>query len=699
MISSREWKRGRSKEITFIVTKDCQLACKYCYQVGKNNSERLTWETAKKGVDFILSQDAEEWLNIDSVIFSFIGGEPFLEIELIDRICDYLKIQMYQKGHHWFNSYRFAITTNGINYDNPKVQRFVQKNLKHLSITITIDGTQKKHDLNRVWKPSKNGDMTNRGSYENVVKNIPLWLSQFPNAATKVTISSADIPYICESVLHLYSLGIHIVYINCVFENVWHEGDDILFEKQLKKLADYIVENHMYKNYSCSFFQRWIGKPLDANRDENWCGAGLMLAIDKSGVLYPCIRMAKYSLRDKQARTVGSLEQGLDKNLIRPYYYLSRSIQSTKECFECNVASGCAWCQAENYDCSDDATIFSRSTAICKMHKARVRANDYYWAKIDDANEAQIIGESKPVNNKCTLDKNIESPDTVNVLLSTNSTPFCITDNPKQEESLIPLHILEKFINDAKRKGLKVNFVMPKRRLPQNYYTLMQTIPHKIIAPIESKTDADAIIVNKWSDILSEKRHSLFYILRTTLMEFCRNTIKFGKMLENSARLNFVFTDEAFFSTKNEQPYSQALDILVQQVLRNWEKGHFVKVNLITDRLEMVEMDNCNAGWKSVTLAANGKYYICPDYYFEDETNSCGDINRGLNIKNPLLYKLNHAPICRDCGAYHCQRCVFLNKKKTLEVNIPSYEQCTKSEIELVATKKIYELWKEHIHL
>ena len=33
-------------------------------------------------------------------------------------------------------------------------------------------------------------------------------LEQFPNAATKVTISSADIPYIKESVLHLYELGI-----------------------------------------------------------------------------------------------------------------------------------------------------------------------------------------------------------------------------------------------------------------------------------------------------------------------------------------------------------------------------------------------------------------------------------------------------------------------------------------------------------
>ncbi len=38
---------GTAKNITFIVTKDCQLACKYCYLVGKNESERMSWEVAK----------------------------------------------------------------------------------------------------------------------------------------------------------------------------------------------------------------------------------------------------------------------------------------------------------------------------------------------------------------------------------------------------------------------------------------------------------------------------------------------------------------------------------------------------------------------------------------------------------------------------------------------------------------------------
>ena len=381
------WEDGMSKNITFIVTKDCQLACKYCYLVGKNTRERMTWDIAKHAIDYILSH--EDQFREKSVVWDFIGGEPFIEIDLIDKICDYLKTEMFRTNHHWFDSYRFSFSTNGINYHTEKVQNFIKKNIDHLSIGITIDGTQKKHDLNRIWKTAgmEYGLMPTpeeeRGSYDAVVKNIPLWLSQFPNAGTKVTISSADIPYIKESVLHLYSLGIHEVNINCVFEDVWKDGDDELFEEQLLQLADAIIDGDYYKEYACSFFTEHIGKPMDrVQENQNWCGAGKMLSIDASGNFYPCTRFAQYSLRDKKAWVIGNVNDGIDKNKLRPFLTLDRCTQSRQECIDCEIASGCAWCQGENYDAADTATINQRAIAICKMHKARVRANNYYWNKL-----------------------------------------------------------------------------------------------------------------------------------------------------------------------------------------------------------------------------------------------------------------------------------------------------------------------------
>lgn len=383
---SPDWERSY-KSITFIVTKDCQLACKYCYLVGKNAKERMSWDVAKKTIDYILNNHS--FFNEEAVVWDFIGGEPFLEIDLIDKICDYIKTEMFRLCHPWFNNYRFNFSTNGINYNSEKIQSFIKKNITHLSIGITIDGTKRKHDLNRIWKTEdmERGVVPNqseeKGSYDDVVKNIPLWLEQFPGAGTKVTISSADIPYIKESVLHLYSLGIHEVNINCVFEDVWKEGDDELFENQLMDLADAIIDSGYYQDYACSFFTEHMGKPMDCQMDnQNWCGAGRMLAVDAEGNFYPCTRFAQYSLRSKKAWIIGNVRDGIDKNKLRPFLTLDRCTQSTQECIDCEVASGCAWCQGENYDAADTPTIYQRSTAICKMHKARVRANNYYWNKL-----------------------------------------------------------------------------------------------------------------------------------------------------------------------------------------------------------------------------------------------------------------------------------------------------------------------------
>lgn len=400
--SSGVWKDGIAKEITFIVTKDCQLACKYCYLVGKNNSERMSFEIAKKAIDYVLANENDRNFATQSVIWDFIGGEPFLEIDLIDQICDYIKVQMYSLNHHWFDSYRFNFTTNGINYDNERIQRFIAKNKNHIDVTMTIDGTRKKHDLNRVYKGS------GKGSYDDVVKNIPLYLEQFPGAPTKVTISSADIPYIKESVLHLFSLGIQEVNINCVFENVWKDGDDLLFENQLVELADEIIDNKLYENNTCSFYTEEIGKPLSLEMsNQNWCGAGMMLSIDAAGDFYPCTRFAQYSLRDKRAWKIGNVNKGIDENKLRAFLTLDRSTQSTQECIDCEVSCGCAWCQGENFDAAKTHTVFERATAICKMHKARVRANNYYWNKLyrkleleGQQEEYERLREKNKSNNK-----------------------------------------------------------------------------------------------------------------------------------------------------------------------------------------------------------------------------------------------------------------------------------------------------------
>ena len=67
---------------------------------------------------------------------------------------------------------------------------------------------------------------------------------------------------------------------------------------------------------------------------------------------------------------------------MRVFLAVANWNQCTQECIECPVAQGCGSCQGFSYDESDTGTNFQRATYICKMHKARVRANNYYFAKL-----------------------------------------------------------------------------------------------------------------------------------------------------------------------------------------------------------------------------------------------------------------------------------------------------------------------------
>jgi uncharacterized protein len=360
------------RTITFIVTKDCQLACKYCYLVGKNTNEVMHFDMARKAADYFLEN--KSLFPESSVSYDFTGGEPLLEIELIESICDYLQAKSQELDHCWANAYQIRISTNGLLYDSERVQRFIAKHGKHLYISISIDGTKNKHDSNRIYR---NG----QGSYDKVVENVKLWLSQFPDAGTKVTVASEDLPYLKESIVHLLEIGIKHLSVRTVFENVWKEGDDMVYEDQLIALADYLIENDLYDKHNLYLLDDSIGKPLDQCDKHNWCDS-IMLAVDASGTFYPCLRFAGFSLRNREALSVGNVFDGVNFNRLRPFYSIDRCTQSPAECIACEIASGCGWCPAENYDSADTPTLFQRSTAMCKMHKARVRAKNYYRNKL-----------------------------------------------------------------------------------------------------------------------------------------------------------------------------------------------------------------------------------------------------------------------------------------------------------------------------
>ena len=672
--------KGRSKNITFIVTENCNLSCTYCYEKKRKKKNRMTYEVAQKAVDYILNNPKE--FPQQAVVWEFTGGEPLLEIELIDKICDYIKLQMYQQKHKWLNNYMFNMATNGILYHLPKVQNYIKKNHSHLSIGISIDGNEKKHNISRIYPDGS-------GSYDDVVRNVKLWLEQFPNSSPKTTYGHDDLVYLKESIIHLWDMGFKSILGNVVFEDVWHDGDDEILEKQLKELADYIIKNSLWKDHSCSFFNERIGFPLlEDEKNSNYCGAGLMLAIDCQGNFYPCLRFAPFSLINKKSPIVGEVESGYNHDRLRPYLVLDTISQSSEECLTCDVAMGCAWCTGHNYDIADTDTVYQRATFICKMHKARVRANEYFWNQL-----TRKTGMFSTRREDCKIDRR----PTLNILLTNQGVSWCHYRVAKMNEIFITKQSLEKAILFAEEYLYNLTFTIGSSPLPEEIRSIITNQRGSIIAPWYIVDDSqlfqnrEIIFVADSKNLPSNKRfidNMLLHIYRNELPALFNIT---KKVTSYCHRLNIILMNLENFNVKDLKEYEKQLASITNLFINPSNNFKIREINVITDRLSLNKMRNCNAGIEQVTLSPEGKFYLCPAFYYLDSEGSIGDLNNGLNIPNLRLMKLENSPICRECDAYQCHRCIYLNKLRTFEYNIPSYNQCVIANLEHNATADLVE--------
>ena len=275
------------------------------------------------------------------------------------------------------------------------------------------------------------------------------------------------------------------------------------------------------------------------------------------------------------------------------------------------------------------------------------------------------------------------------ILLDDTSVSFCHYSNPIKERRLMPLDILKKGILWAMKENLMIQFVFPDYTLPNKYLDVIETIDHSKIKPVEQYSNADVIVVQSWEDLDKISFKDISVVLRTTKDDLFRNYERIIPVLKGITRLNIVFTDIYKFSEADFDTYSAILERLAEQVKALYINDRTVQLNILTDRMMLDKMNNCNAGWESVTLAPDAKFYVCPAFYLGNDGYDIGDLQKGLDIKNPQLYRIDHAPICKRCDAYQCRRCVWLIRKMTLEINTPSHEQCVISHLERNASQQL----------
>lgn len=281
------------------------------------------------------------------------------------------------------------------------------------------------------------------------------------------------------------------------------------------------------------------------------------------------------------------------------------------------------------------------------------------------------------------------------ILLDDTSVAYCHADNPLKERRLMPLDTLRKAILFGMKQNLMIQYVYPDYDLPEEYNALIESIDHV-------KIGRDVRVYNGVPASVAGKN----VVLRLTIGEFIAGQYDIAALLPQVERLNICLTDIAAFRDEQAEDYKKALETLNAVLVNLYKKDNPTQVNMLTDRLVLTEMHNCEAGIGNITVAPNGKFYLCPAFYYDeqmgisnrmnhstkDASRSVGDLENGLQIPNKQLLELDHAPLCRKCDAYHCHRCIWLNDRLTMDANTPSHQQCVLAHLERNAGRELQQM-------
>jgi len=148
------------EQITFSVTYNCNLQCKYCVYNGTYLHERkksdlnMNLEIAQKGLDYIyhLIKDRQE----KKLFITFYGGEPALNFRVVQKIVEFARLLF----EDWKLS--FSITTNGTRLNKKMIDFFIKNDF---SILFSLDGPLSIQDAKRQYPDGK-------GSFSDAWRNI-----------------------------------------------------------------------------------------------------------------------------------------------------------------------------------------------------------------------------------------------------------------------------------------------------------------------------------------------------------------------------------------------------------------------------------------------------------------------------------------------------------------------------------------------
>ncbi len=353
------------QSITLQVTQQCNLRCKYCvysgtYDSRSHSSQRMSYELAKKGVDFVIAKStAQKEINI-----AFYGGEPLLEFSLIKKIVTYIKDTFPSK------KISFSITTNGTLF-NDEINSFLQEN-KFL-ILVSLDGPKEIHDQNRIFH------INGKGTFDTIIQNINHIKQNYSELFKKISFNAVIDPKLNPTCANHFFLN------SKFFDDTYVSASLISpeFKKEKVEIPDEFIaqdEAETFKILLCKLGRiketkiskitqekfaliktqmfdlrkKTLGFSKSVHPSGPCVPGARKLFLSTTGDFYPCERVSESS----KNTCIGNIENGFDLKKIDTLLNIGRL--TAEECKKCWAIRLCTHCVAV----ADDTKKLSREKKL-----------------------------------------------------------------------------------------------------------------------------------------------------------------------------------------------------------------------------------------------------------------------------------------------------------------------------------------------
>ena len=226
----------------------CNLACKYCYYLEKNNLYQNSHHHLMS--DEMLEQFTREYIEAQTmpqVLFTWHGGEP-----LMRSIDFYKKALALQKKYAHGKQIDNVIQTNGTLLTDEWCEFFAQN---HWLVGISIDGPQEYHDHYRVTPAGK-------PSWEKVMQGISLLKKHRVEWNAMAVVNAYNAEHPLEFYHFFRDNGCQYLQFTPIVERLTEHEDGrtlaSLADDREIPLADASVTPQQWGNFLCTIFDDWV---------------------------------------------------------------------------------------------------------------------------------------------------------------------------------------------------------------------------------------------------------------------------------------------------------------------------------------------------------------------------------------------------------------------------------------------------------